>query len=709
MMLKKRLVAGFLIFLIVIPLFVFGLEEEKTDCSGFFGSIKCFLWGDASNRAGMGWFDREGALVGMAGKIKGSCDSIEINYYCWDHGKVYLRTAQDYWKNVEVDPTTLELKPKGESFLDNDHFPGDTNLGKSSISVNFYGDLLNNAISAKADNIILGNQVTAEAKIQAEDPGSDQSDKNEAAEVASTNADIAAVTVTEIEQLLGQLNELLVVESLKDSAKDSLARAKQAEKNANLLATEISEIVYPSSPPDDTVLTSPADKVEQPLSKSDSTPASSPSFVYNPIIANDGTITVQGPRVLYKYAFVKDAKLGDKQVYQYSADGVPQDEWYVAEGDGLVRVIKMNNDWKYLKNDGTSSNVATEAQKSTLIGDEVKITITADGKVIIPIIAKPAVATTKEVVATPQPKYNTIFSDSLGDNKFSKKIKEKYFDNDDLKREYTFKDNQLKKGEEVVLIIKKETSGVFKVIERDSDTDGKVLSTSTHTLLFSGEVIASQTEAQKKEGKATINGNTVLMEESDQFITDDKINFAEQQVFYEDEEDKSNGVVKSALLVGDGKMTYTDADAETQTITDTATGEVTEWTTGDWDKDDKKFTPSKGVSKDSKGKALSLLDFDTDKDKGDSIEHFHPLSGDHNGITKKVEGYEQPVTFMQKGKSSLEIEYKGQKAEFEKDQYGQLKAKKSIPGFVDKGDNVDTFLNRVENKADITDSVKNSD
>src|SRR3989338_10504721 len=64
MMLKKRLLAGFLIFLIVIPLFVFGLEEEKTDCSGFFGPIKCFLWGDASNRAGMGWFDREGALVG---------------------------------------------------------------------------------------------------------------------------------------------------------------------------------------------------------------------------------------------------------------------------------------------------------------------------------------------------------------------------------------------------------------------------------------------------------------------------------------------------------------------------------------------------------------------------------------------------------------------------------------------------------------------
>ena len=61
---KKRLISVLLMFLVVLSTITFAEENSTSDsCAGFWGSIKCFLWGDPSNRAGMSWWDR-GALVG---------------------------------------------------------------------------------------------------------------------------------------------------------------------------------------------------------------------------------------------------------------------------------------------------------------------------------------------------------------------------------------------------------------------------------------------------------------------------------------------------------------------------------------------------------------------------------------------------------------------------------------------------------------------
>ncbi len=61
---KKRLISFVLMFLLVLSAFTFAQADSSDTCSGFCGSIKCFLFGSAENRAGAGWFDREGALVG---------------------------------------------------------------------------------------------------------------------------------------------------------------------------------------------------------------------------------------------------------------------------------------------------------------------------------------------------------------------------------------------------------------------------------------------------------------------------------------------------------------------------------------------------------------------------------------------------------------------------------------------------------------------
>ncbi|MBI2669301.1 hypothetical protein HYX14_05665 [Candidatus Woesearchaeota archaeon] len=64
---KKRLVSVLVLVLLLTPLLTVAQaeSEEKSSCSGFWGSISCFLWGNPENRAGKGWFDR-GALAGKA-------------------------------------------------------------------------------------------------------------------------------------------------------------------------------------------------------------------------------------------------------------------------------------------------------------------------------------------------------------------------------------------------------------------------------------------------------------------------------------------------------------------------------------------------------------------------------------------------------------------------------------------------------------------
>ena len=46
-----------IVLLLVLSTFVYAQEDT---CTGFFGSIKCFLFGDASQRpvAGAAWYDR---------------------------------------------------------------------------------------------------------------------------------------------------------------------------------------------------------------------------------------------------------------------------------------------------------------------------------------------------------------------------------------------------------------------------------------------------------------------------------------------------------------------------------------------------------------------------------------------------------------------------------------------------------------------------
>ncbi len=52
------------VLLIVLSTLVYAEDASTDNCSGFWGSVKCFLWGNPANRAGMSWWDRSGALVG---------------------------------------------------------------------------------------------------------------------------------------------------------------------------------------------------------------------------------------------------------------------------------------------------------------------------------------------------------------------------------------------------------------------------------------------------------------------------------------------------------------------------------------------------------------------------------------------------------------------------------------------------------------------
>ena len=56
---KKAGVMLIVLLLVLSPLALAQANETDT-CTGFFGSIKCFLFGDASQRpvAGVAWYDR---------------------------------------------------------------------------------------------------------------------------------------------------------------------------------------------------------------------------------------------------------------------------------------------------------------------------------------------------------------------------------------------------------------------------------------------------------------------------------------------------------------------------------------------------------------------------------------------------------------------------------------------------------------------------
>ena len=56
----KKSVSMFVVLLLVLSTFVYAQANETDACTGFFGSMKCFIFGDASKRpvVGSAWYDR---------------------------------------------------------------------------------------------------------------------------------------------------------------------------------------------------------------------------------------------------------------------------------------------------------------------------------------------------------------------------------------------------------------------------------------------------------------------------------------------------------------------------------------------------------------------------------------------------------------------------------------------------------------------------
>ena len=52
---KKRIIGVLVLVLLITSSFTVLAQDE---CTGFFGTINCFLFGSSENRAGRSWFDR---------------------------------------------------------------------------------------------------------------------------------------------------------------------------------------------------------------------------------------------------------------------------------------------------------------------------------------------------------------------------------------------------------------------------------------------------------------------------------------------------------------------------------------------------------------------------------------------------------------------------------------------------------------------------
>ncbi len=55
---KKKVIGVLVVVLLLTSLLAVAQEdEEQSPCSGFWGSLSCFWWGNPENRAGKGWFE----------------------------------------------------------------------------------------------------------------------------------------------------------------------------------------------------------------------------------------------------------------------------------------------------------------------------------------------------------------------------------------------------------------------------------------------------------------------------------------------------------------------------------------------------------------------------------------------------------------------------------------------------------------------------
>ena len=141
---KKRLICWLMVFLLVFSLFTVAQEDiSEGSCSGFWGSISCFLWGNPENRAGAAWFDR-GNVVGEAGEVYNqNLGVLEVDGLRYVRGRdpilykekyYYVFTAGDdeafiyydnSWKQVNVQNLNAPVSKRTLSFVTASNQPTD--------------------------------------------------------------------------------------------------------------------------------------------------------------------------------------------------------------------------------------------------------------------------------------------------------------------------------------------------------------------------------------------------------------------------------------------------------------------------------------------------------------------------------------------------------------------------------------------------------
>lgn len=72
-MIKKRLILGLVVFLLVLSVFALAQEETGTGegekCSGIWGAVKCWLWGSGEKPAALRGKASGVTEVALAGKV----------------------------------------------------------------------------------------------------------------------------------------------------------------------------------------------------------------------------------------------------------------------------------------------------------------------------------------------------------------------------------------------------------------------------------------------------------------------------------------------------------------------------------------------------------------------------------------------------------------------------------------------------------------
>src|SRR3989338_7848873 len=112
----KKTVSWLIVFLVVGAMLVIAEEDTEQDCSGFWGSIKCFFSGNSTNR---------GALVGGATQLPvhgWGHDPTSNTYYCKNPSGCYDASGNlqeiDYTiTSISFNPASVSTPPGGQTYL----------------------------------------------------------------------------------------------------------------------------------------------------------------------------------------------------------------------------------------------------------------------------------------------------------------------------------------------------------------------------------------------------------------------------------------------------------------------------------------------------------------------------------------------------------------------------------------------------------------